>query len=76
MIDTSIGYGRSEEFDLLGDMGRPELVLRFTLSHPGLSTTIVGTSSADHLRSNLAVAAKGPLPADVCEEATRRLGRL
>jgi hypothetical protein len=27
----------------------------------------------DHLRSNLAVAAKGPLPADLYEEAMRRL---
>lgn len=61
--------------DLLGDMSRLEFVLRFTLSHPALSTTIVGTSSADHLRSNLAVAAKGPLPADVYAEAKRRLGR-
>jgi aryl-alcohol dehydrogenase-like predicted oxidoreductase len=59
--------------DLLGDMTRMEFVLRFTLSHPGLSTTIVGTSSVDHLRSNLAVAEKGPLPADVYEEARRRL---
>jgi aryl-alcohol dehydrogenase-like predicted oxidoreductase len=59
--------------DLLGDMSRMEFVLRFTLSHPGLSTTIVGTSSVDHLLSNLAVAEKGPLPADVYEEARRRL---
>ncbi len=58
---------------LLGDMTRLEFVLRFTLSHPGLSSTIVGTSSLDHLRSNLAVAEKGPLPADVYEEAKRRL---
>ena len=56
-------------------MGRLEFVLRFTLSHPGLSTTIVGTSSAEHLRSNLAAAAKGPLPPDVYEQAKRRLGR-
>jgi aryl-alcohol dehydrogenase-like predicted oxidoreductase len=59
--------------DLLGDMTRMEFVLRFTLSNPGLSTTIVGTSSVDHLGSNLAVAEKGPLPADVYEEAKRRL---
>jgi aryl-alcohol dehydrogenase-like predicted oxidoreductase len=59
--------------DLLGDMTRLEFVLRFTLSHPALSTTIVGTSSADHLRSNLAVAEKGPLPPDLYEEAKRRL---
>ena len=50
-----------------------EFVLRFTLSHPELSSTIVGTSSLDHLTGNLAVAAKGPLPADVYAEAQRRL---
>jgi aryl-alcohol dehydrogenase-like predicted oxidoreductase len=59
--------------DLLGDMGRFEFVLRFTLSHPGLSSTIVGTANADHLRSNLAIAEKGPLPADLYEEAKSRL---
>jgi aryl-alcohol dehydrogenase-like predicted oxidoreductase len=59
--------------DLLDGMTRFEFVLRFTLSHPALSSTIVGTSSMDHLRSNLAVAAKGPLPADLYEEAMRRL---
>ena len=61
--------------DLLGDMGRLEFILRFTLSHPGLSSTIVGTSSRTHLDANLAVAAKGPLPADLYQEATRLLDR-
>jgi aryl-alcohol dehydrogenase-like predicted oxidoreductase len=59
--------------DLLGDMTSLEFVLRFTLSHPDLSTTIVGTSSMQHLRSNLAIAEKGPLPPEVYEEAKRRL---
>ena len=59
--------------DLLGDMSRLEFVLRFTLSHPGLSSTIVGTSSLDHLRANLAIAAKGPLPADLYEQAKKAL---
>ncbi len=59
--------------DLLGDMSRIEFVLRFTLSHPDLSSTIVGTSNIDHLRSNLAIAEKGPLPADLYEEAKARL---
>ena len=53
-----------------------EFMLWFTLSHPALSTTIVGTSSLEHLRSNLAVAEKGPLPADVYQEAKRRLHAL
>jgi aryl-alcohol dehydrogenase-like predicted oxidoreductase len=60
--------------ELVGDMGRLEFVLRFTLSHPDLSSTIVGTSSVDHLRSNLAVAEKGPLPSDLYQEAKTLLG--
>jgi aryl-alcohol dehydrogenase-like predicted oxidoreductase len=59
--------------DLLDGMSSIEFVLRFTLSHPGLSTTIVGTSSIGHLRSNVAIAEKGPLPADLYEEAKARL---
>jgi aryl-alcohol dehydrogenase-like predicted oxidoreductase len=59
--------------DLLGDMTGLELVLRFTLSHPDLSSTIVGTSNIDHLRSNVAIAEKGPLPADLYEETKRLL---
>ena len=59
--------------ELLGDMSSLEFVLRFTLSHPYLSSTIVGTSSLGHLRSNLAIAEKGPLPAEVYEQAKGRL---
>jgi aryl-alcohol dehydrogenase-like predicted oxidoreductase len=50
-----------------------EFVLRFTLSHPGLSTTIVGTANPAHLVTNIARAEKGPLPADLYEEAKKRL---
>jgi len=50
-----------------------EFVLRFTLSHPYLSTTIVGTANPGHLESNIAVAEKGPLPADLYAEAKSRL---
>jgi len=60
--------------DLLGDMSPLEFVLRFTLSHPGLSSTIVGTSQMSHLHSNLEIAAKGPLPAYLYEQAKHRLG--
>ena len=55
-------------------MTRLEFVLRFTLSHPNLSSTIVGTSSPEHLRANLAIAAKGPLPADLYDEVKKHLG--
>jgi aryl-alcohol dehydrogenase-like predicted oxidoreductase len=59
--------------DLLDGMSRTAFMLRFTLSHPALDTTIVGTSSVEHLRENVAVAAAGALPADVLDEAKRRL---
>ena len=59
--------------ELLGDMSKIEFTLRFTLSHPGLSSTIVGTSKLDHLRSNLAIAEKGPLPAALYEQSKLRL---
>jgi aryl-alcohol dehydrogenase-like predicted oxidoreductase len=61
--------------DLVSEAGMSnmEFILRFTLSHPGLSTTIVGTSSPAHLASNIAVAGKGPLSADLYEEAKKLL---
>src|SRR5215475_77602 len=63
----------SDLADLLDGMTRMEFMLRFTLSHPGLSTTIVGTANIDHLNTNVAVAEKGPLPAEVYEQAKERL---
>lgn len=48
-------------------------LLRFTLSHPHCHTTIVGTLNPEHLAENIAIAEKGALPADVYEEAKKRL---
>lgn len=59
--------------ELLGGMSRTAFMLRFTLSHPGLDTTIVGTSSQAHLRDNIAAALAGPLPDEVLAEAKSRL---
>jgi aryl-alcohol dehydrogenase-like predicted oxidoreductase len=70
------GQRRWEGSDLdsgLDGMSRMEFMLRFTVSHPGLSTTIVGTANVDHLRANIAAAENGPLPADVYEQAKARL---
>jgi aryl-alcohol dehydrogenase-like predicted oxidoreductase len=54
-------------------MSNMEFILRFTLSHPGLSTTIVGTSNPAHLAGNIAIAERGPLPADLYEQAKKHL---
>jgi len=59
--------------DLLDGASRTEFILRYTLSHPDLHTTIVGTANPAHLQANVAAALKGPLPADVYAEAKRRL---
>jgi aryl-alcohol dehydrogenase-like predicted oxidoreductase len=59
--------------DLLEGASRTEFILRYTLSHPDLHTTIVGTADPAHLRANVAAALKGPLAADVYAEAKRRL---
>ena len=58
--------------DLLGGMSPMEFMLRFTISNPDMSTTIVGTANPEHLAGNVRVAALGPLPADVYAEACRR----
>jgi aryl-alcohol dehydrogenase-like predicted oxidoreductase len=55
--------------EFLDGMSRLEFVLHFTISHPALSSTIVGTSNPGHLRANLAIAEKGPLPAHLYHRA-------
>jgi aryl-alcohol dehydrogenase-like predicted oxidoreductase len=62
--------------DLLDGMSRTEFMLRFTISHPDMHTTIVGTSNPGHLADNLAAARKGPLPPDVYESAKARLSEV
>jgi aryl-alcohol dehydrogenase-like predicted oxidoreductase len=59
--------------DLLDGMTRMEFMLRFTLSHPEMHTTIVGTANLQHLADNVAVAQKGPLPPEVYDTAKQRL---
>ena len=63
----------------LGDLlehgeSKTAFILRFTLSHPDMHTTIVGTQNVSHLDENVRVATNnGPLPDDLYEEAKRRL---
>jgi aryl-alcohol dehydrogenase-like predicted oxidoreductase len=59
--------------DLLDGMTRMEFMLRFTLSHPDLHTTIVGTANLQHLADNVAAAQRGPLAPDAYEKAKVRL---
>jgi len=69
------GFWETAKLDELLDEGetKTQFLLRFTNSHPGMSTNIVGTKSPAHLAENVAAAARGPLSAETYAEAKRRL---
>lgn len=47
------------------DLPLPELALRFVLSNPDVHTVLSGVRSAAEVESNVAAAAKGPLPEEL-----------
>ena len=49
-------------------MTLPEMALRFILSHPVVSTTIVGMRKPHHVKANLAASDAGPLDASLLKE--------
>jgi aryl-alcohol dehydrogenase-like predicted oxidoreductase len=48
-------------------------LIRFSLTHPGLSAVLIGTSSISHLQANIFAAELGPLDQEVYTEAKKRL---
>jgi aryl-alcohol dehydrogenase-like predicted oxidoreductase len=58
---------------LLGETSRMDFLLRFTLTHPDITSVIVGTANPSHLATNIAAAGLGPLPEALYQEAHRRL---
>jgi aryl-alcohol dehydrogenase-like predicted oxidoreductase len=49
-------------------MTLPEMALRFVLSEPTVSTTIVGMRKPEHVAANISYSDKGPLPAALIAE--------
>jgi aryl-alcohol dehydrogenase-like predicted oxidoreductase len=49
-------------------MTLPEMSLRFILSHPAVSTTIVGMRSPQHVHQNIAASDAGPLDSALLAE--------
>lgn len=69
-------FERAKLDELRGpDDSRTSFLLRFTLSHPHCHTTIVGTLHPDHLEENVNAAIRGPLSADIYQEAKSRLSQ-
>ena len=81
--EPGVGLGDGDRWTAFEEAGLDELraegesrtafLLRFTLSHPDMDTTIVGTLIPEHLRENVRIAEQGPLAADIYAEAKRRL---
>jgi aryl-alcohol dehydrogenase-like predicted oxidoreductase len=84
--EAGVGLGNVDRWKKFEEAGLDELcepgesrtafLVRFTLAHPDVNTTIVGTLYPEHLQENIAAAEQGPLAANVYEEAKRRLNRV
>lgn len=58
-------WHRWKKMNLNFDMDWQEIALRFTAFTSVVDTCIVGTSNIDHLRENIKIIEKGPLPNDI-----------
>lgn len=80
--EPGIGHGGETAWALWDEANLDELrgpgesrsafLLRFTITHPHMHTTIVGTRNHDHLAANLKTVEAGPLSQDVYGEVKRR----
>jgi aryl-alcohol dehydrogenase-like predicted oxidoreductase len=50
------------------DLSLPELGLRFVISHPDISTVLMGARSAAEVEANVMAVEAGPLPPDLLAE--------
>ena len=75
--DRWVGWEKANLDELLGGgESRTQFLLRFTNTHPGMHTNIVGTKSVAHLQDNVVAASRGPLSAEAYTEAKKRLSEL
>jgi len=58
-------WDRLRAMDLDPGLPWPEVALRFAVWSAGVDTAIVGTASLEHLRQNVRLVARGPLPDDL-----------
>lgn len=63
---------RLDELRAQGE-SRSSFLLRLTIAHPHMHTTIVGTRNPEHLAENIKTVQEGPLRADIYAEAKQRL---
>jgi len=62
-LKQTIGRVEHLKKDVPAGMTLPEMALRFVVSHPAVSTEIVGMRKIEHVRANVAASDAGPLEA-------------
>jgi aryl-alcohol dehydrogenase-like predicted oxidoreductase len=71
--DAADLWDRARLDELTDGLPRMQFLLRFSMSRPGISTTLVGTANVGHWEEGVAAARLGPLEPDVYAEVNRRL---
>ena len=66
-------WERARLDDLLDGMSPMEFMIRFAMANDDIDVTLVATTNPAHLEADIAIAAKGPLPADIHAAACERL---
>ncbi len=59
---------RVEQIAAAAGLSMPELCLRYSLSFPAVDSVLIGVDNVKQLKENVAMAARGPLPADVLQQ--------
>lgn len=72
-MDVWALWEKAKMDELLAGMSATEFMLRFTITHPHVHTTIVGTLNPLHLQENVNAVLRGPLPTEVYDAAKARL---
>lgn len=73
--DSYVGRLKAAKLYQLCEEGENEndFLIRYAMTHPGLSTALIGTKNINHLSKNVQLAEKGGLSQEVYLEAKRRL---
>jgi len=61
--------------DVIGELPRVEVALRWLLCDENVHTAIVGTTNVDHLEANVEAVGRGRLPEEMLEEIRSRFGQ-
>ncbi len=75
--DFPAAFARAGLEDLLEEgEDRHSFLIRYALSHPAVSSVLIGTNNHEHLKANVIAASAGGLEVDRYEEAKRRLEQI